>query len=711
MPRTNSNRKYAKNLGRKAFRLAVLGVLPLSCMSAADGVAPAPDVSAWMCASCPFDYRWSGTGSLGFSGVTSGDYRFGGYSGYDHKGLYLAADGNAAFRNKDGYFFDVAGGNLGLDSRWIDLQGGRQGLLEWHGLFREIPQFQFDTAQTPFRGAGGTIQTLPANWIYGGSTAQMTALPAALQPVGISNRRRSVDLGADFTPRASNWDLLFDFRHDSRTGTGITGASFLTTSAQLAAPLDYQTDQIDASVGYSQDTWQVRAGYYGSFFSDGNAALEWTNPFMPILPGTAQGRMSVAPSNAFNQLSLTGGWQILRSTRIMASFAYGREMQDAAFIPVTINSTLTTTPSPAGNLDGVVDTGNYVLRVTSAPLRHLSLTGEYLIDRRDNRTSQNVYQQVNTDTFVGAAQTNRPYSFDREDAKLNAAYRIAPQLKLQAGGEQERFDRSFRAALRTRTSSVWGEISSSLNSGLDLSAKYSRARRQFESYQSAAPMGVADNPLLRQADLANRTREQWLVTAAYTLSSKLGIDLILQRNDDKYGDSPIGLTADKDYSGTLDASWKPADKISADAYVTRQYIKSEQAGSQSFSVADWSGSNDVVVDTLGFSGRWHDVFPGIDLGTSYSFSYSRESIAVATGTAETPFPNNTVNNMAAKLWSRYHINPRCTVRLDYAYERLNTADWALDGVEPSTVSNLLALGVNSPRYKVNVLGMRFQYAF
>jgi len=710
MLRARTNREYAMSSRRQAFGIAAVSILPFFSVYAADGAA-APDVSGWACASCPYNYGWSGTGSLGFEGVTNGNYRFGEYSGYDHKGLYLAADGDAAFRDKNGYFFDVAGGNLGLDSRWIDLSGGRQGLFELHGMFREIPQFQFDAGQTPYLGAGGSNQTLPANWVYGGSTAQMTSLPAALQPVGIGNRRRTVDLGADFTPSSSNWDLLFDFRHDLQTGTKITGANFLTTSTQLATPLDYRTDQIDASAGYSRDTWQVRVGYYGSFFSDGNATVEWTNPFMPIVPGTSQGRMSLAPSNAFNQLSLTGGWQILRSTRIMASLAYGREMQDSAFMPSTINPTLTTPALPAGSLDGIVDTGNYVVRLTSSPWRHLSLTGEYLIDRRDNKTPQNVYPQVNTDTFVAASQTNLPYSFDREDAKLNAAYRIMPQLKLQAGGEQERFDRSFEAALRTRTNSVWGEINSSFTSGVDLSLKYSHAQRRFENYQPVTQASSVDNPLLRQFDLANRAREQWLATAAYALSPKFGIDVTLQQDDDKYSDSPIGLTSDKDYSGTLDADWKPTDKISSDAYITRQYIKSEQASSQSFSVPDWSGTNDVVIDTVGISGQWLNALPGVDLGSNYSFSYSRESIAVATGTAETPFPNNAVNNMAAKLWSRYHVNPRCTIRFEYAYERLDTSDWALDGVEPNTVSNVLALGVNSPRYKVNVLGMRFQYGF
>lgn len=696
---------------RRMFGLFVAGALPLASARAGDGAPAVPETSQWECVACAFGYGWSGTASIGLDGVTNGDYRFGEYSGYYRKGLYLGADGSVSFRNKDGYFLDAAGGNLGLDSRWLDFQGGRQGLFKLHGAYRGIPQFQFDTARTPFLNAGGVNQALPSNWVYGGSTAQMSALPGALQSEGISNLRRSIDFGADFTPRASNWDVAFDFRHDLQTGTGITGASFLTTTSQLVQPLDYRTDQIEASAGYSRDTWQLRLGYYGSFFSDGSASLQWTNPFMPTTPGTSQGRMSQAPSNAFNQFSLTGGWQILKSTRLMASLAYGREMQDEAFIPSTVNPALATTALPAGSLSGLVDTGNYMVRLTSAPIRHLTVTGEYLIDRRDNRTSQNSYQQVNTDTFVAASRTNLPYSFDREDAQLKAAYRIIPQLKLQAGGEQERFDRSFAAALRTRTSKFWGELNSSVASVLDFSVKYSHARRTLESYQPLGELSPPDNPLLRQFDLANRTREQWLATIAYTPSPKLGLDFILQQNSDRYDASSIGLTSDKDYSGTVDASWKVTEKINVDAYVTREFVKSEQAGSQSFSVPDWNGTNDVVVDTAGLNGQWRDVFPGADLGANYNFSYSRESIAVATGTAEAPFPKNTVNNMSARLWSRYHINPHCMVRFEYAYERLNTADWALDGVQPNTISNVLALGVESPRYQVNMLRLRFQYVF
>jgi hypothetical protein len=36
---------------------------------------------------------------------------------------------------------------------------------------------------------------------------------------------------------------------------------------------------------------------------------------------------------------------------------------------------------------------------------------------------------------------------------------------------------------------------------------------------------------------------------------------------------------------------------------------------------------------------------------------------------------------------------------------------ALSGVDPSTISNVLALGITSPRYDVNLFRLRVQYTF
>jgi MtrB/PioB family decaheme-associated outer membrane protein len=716
----HSDRDCAKTRPRRrvAWPLVLIGALPFSGVVHADDTsAAAPDLSKWLCTVCPTVYGWSGVASLGVDAVTSGNYRFGEYSGYSHSGAYADIDGTATFRDPHGNYFNGSTGNLGVDSRWIELEGGTQGLIELHGLYRQIPQFLYDTGQSPLIGFGGTNQSLPPNWVAGSSTAQMTALASTLQPVNISNQRHTVAVGADYTPRLSNWDVAVDFRDDLQTGNSITGANFLTDSTQLAAPIDYRTDQIDVSAGYSRDRWQARLGYYGSFFAEDNASFEWANPFAPIALGATEGRMSLPPSNSFHQLALVGGWQILPTTRLMTSLAYGRELQDAAFIPATSNSALTTAVLPASSLDARVNTGNYVVRLNSTPIRHLSINAEYLADRRDNDTSQNTFQQVVTDTFVGTGQTNLPYSFDREHTKLNAAYRMLPnlavvsQVKLQVGADYERFDRTFQTVLRNHTETAWAELNSNFAYGIGLAVKYSHSQRWLDDYMVVAGLTAPQNPLMQQFNTADRTRQQWLGTLSYTPSPKIVIDLVWQQNDDSYQNTAIGLTNDDDHSGTLDVNWNPTEKIGLDVHFTREIIETAQAGSQSFSVPDWFGNDHVSIDTVGAGLQWRDAFPRVDFGLNYNWSYSNQAIGVNTGVPGPGFPENSVRDLAARLWSRYHLNARCTVRFDYEYAKEDTTDWALSGVDPSTISNVLALGIISPRYDVNLFRLRVQYTF
>ncbi|HMD73250.1 MAG TPA: MtrB/PioB family decaheme-associated outer membrane protein, partial [Steroidobacteraceae bacterium] len=657
----------ARKLGLLVLPLALIGALPISAVQA-DGTAAAPDLSKWLCTVCPTAYGWSGVASLGIDGLTSGNYRYGEYSGYNHSGAYADVDGALRYREKDGEYFDAATGNLGVDSRWIELAGGTQGLVKLQGFYRQIPQLQFDTGQSPMFGFGSSYQSLPPNWVAGGATSQMTALAASLQPVNVGNQRHTVGVGAEYTPRASNWDFAFDFRDDLQSGNAITGANILTDSTQLAAPIDYRTNQFDASAAYSRERFQARLGYYGSFFTEDNSSFEWSNPFASIVPGATEGRMSLPPSNSFQQLALSGGWQILPSTRFMTSLAVGREQQDAAFLPATVNSMLTTAAMPAGSLDARVNTGNYLLRLNSTPMRHLSINAEYLVDRRDNATAQNAFQQVVTDAFIGAAQTNLPYSFDRNHAKLNAAYRMLPkfalvtQVKLQLGVDYEQFDRSFQTVIRNHTGTAWAELNSEFAYGLGLALKYSHSQRKLDDYMAVAGLAAPENPLLQQFNTADRSRQQWLGTLSYAPTPKFMIDVVWRESDDSYQKTIIGLKGDDDHSATLDLNWMPTEKFTVEVHFTHELIETAQAGSQSFSVPDWFGGDNIAIDTVGAGLQWRDAIPKLDLGLNYNWSYSNEATSVSAGVAAPGFPENAVRDLAARLWSRYHLNERCALR-------------------------------------------------
>ena len=50
-----------------------------------------------------------------------------------------------------------------------------------------------------------------------------------------------------------------------------------------------------------------------------------------------------------------------------------------------------------------------------------------------------------------------------------------------------------------------------------------------------------------------------------------------------------------------------------------------------------------------------------------------------------------------------------TVRVGYWYEYYRSDDWALDGVQPATVPNLLSLGADPFNYDVSTVLLSFVY--
>ena len=51
------------------------------------------------------------------------------------------------------------------------------------------------------------------------------------------------------------------------------------------------------------------------------------------------------------------------------------------------------------------------------------------------------------------------------------------------------------------------------------------------------------------------------------------------------------------------------------------------------------------------------------------------------------------------------------MNFSFTHENYNSSDWALDGVGPSTIPNLLALGLQPYRDNVNLFGLSVRYQF
>ena len=670
--------------------------------------APAVDTSRWQCKYCPFEETRSASADLGAGYVSDDSAKFGEYTGLDEKGAYVVANADGRYRSKDGLWLDLSAVDLGLDSRWVSIEGGKQGTYQLHLSYQQLPHHISDTAVSPFIGFGTSALTLPANWVPAGTTATMTALDGSLRGVTLETERRLFDLGASLTP-VNHWTFAVNVRHEEKTGTRGAGGSFVFNDSQLPMPVDYQTDQIDVSAAYRVTRFQARIAYYGSIFRNDDDALTWANPYVPLVTGGAAGQIALAPSNAFHQLVLTGGYDIDARTQVTADVALGRMTQDEAFLPYTVNSTLPTQPLPRNSLDGRVDTVSGNVRLTSALTDKIRINAALSYDDRDNRTPQAVYDWVTTDTTPATPRTNLPYSFTHRVAKIDAGYALAPDLRFDAGCAFDEYKRDLQEVDKTDEGSCWGKATIHAKEQADIMLMYTHAERTVSDYVPDPVDTPPQNPLMRKYNMADRDRDIVRLRVDVTPGERLDIGLDGSVTWDNYFKSVIGLLDSRSWAAAADAAYALTNSTSATVYLSHEQIKSNQANAENLAPSPlWFGDNKDTIDSAGVGIKYR-ADDKLDLGLDYTYSRSVGEVSIQG--APLGFPDLTTRLNSVKLQLDFRPKQKLSLHLAYWYEDYRSEDWALDGVAPSTIGNVLAFGQGSPSYHVSVITLSGRYQF
>lgn len=697
---------------KRAKPLMLFGVLSLlpgvSAGEEANGAA-AVDTSKWLCKLCKFEAGTSGSVEVGAGRVSDSSAKFGEYNGLDEKGGYPIGGAAASHRDDGGIYWNARASELGLDTRSAAFELGRQGAYGFFLDYAESPHVISHDAQTPFLGSGSASLTLPAG--YPASTTTAMPLGTTLQTVDIATKRKRFGVGASWVPESA-WKYGLSFRRESRDGTKRSAGAFFVNAAQMIEPVDYNTDQIDASASYTSRAVQARFAYYGSRFSNANEALTWQNPFsMPGFPGATAGQRALPPDNQFHQLSATVGLQLTERTRASADLAWGRMIQDESFLSPTLNTTLAVPALPRNSLDGRVDALNARVKMSSALTERLSVNAAYTRDDRDNHTPQATYPWVTTDMFLATPRTNLPYSFIRDLVNLSADYRFSPRLRASVGADYDKQKRTYQQFDRTGESTFWGKARTRALENVDLTLKLAHAERRNSGYQVVATLTPPENPLMRKYNMASRDRDSVALRADIAASERLSVGLGADASRDNYLDSAIGLTDAKDTSLNGDLSFMLSEQTSLNAFVSRARIESSQSGSQSFAAPDWTAENHDTINVLGIGVR-HAVIKGkLDLGGDFTMTRTRGEIRVATAAAAPGFPDFTTTLNALRLYATYQVDKKLSLHGGYWYERYRSADWMLEGVTPGAIPNVLTLGEQPPKYRVDVIQLSARYAF
>jgi MtrB/PioB family decaheme-associated outer membrane protein len=360
--------------------------------------------------------------------VSDDSAKFGEYNGLNKKGGYGILNFDlrgGGYGSDDPTRWRITGSNLGLDTRNLYGEYGKQGSFRIYGEYDELVKNRSDSYMTPYTQVGGSTFLLPGNWIVprvpqvsatagnfrgldpvaGTANALVNGVstpPTAAQIATVNNtiatdipqfyekdistQRKRSDAGFIYNID-SRWDVRASISHEDKTGAKLMNFLSLavgTSAVTLPDPIDQSHDQYNLSVNYSGEKGFFQAAYYGSVFKNNIDSITWQNPF----DTTKSSTFSSMPDNQFHQVNATGGYKFSPVTKLVMNASYGRNTQNQQYV----NGGESPFGLPANSLNGEVRTTTFNLKLTSRPMKDLNVWAGYKYDDRDNKTPVNIYR-------------------------------------------------------------------------------------------------------------------------------------------------------------------------------------------------------------------------------------------------------------------------------------------------------------------------------
>ena len=668
------------------------------------------DTSNWTCEFCPFESGHRADYEVGVTNVSDDSAYFGDATGYDEAGTYLNVDGDGSYQ-KDAYRMRWTLEDLALDSRFVEITGGRQGTYDYQVSYRELPRRVFDTTQTIFNPASADTLAVPSGWVTAPLTSGFTELSSSLVPRNIGGSRKTATLGGRYM-FSDHFRISAEFRRQQRVGTDVFGGSYFSQSSLLPRPFEDETDAVDVDIRYASDNGFLSLAYYASLFDNSNAELRWDNPFTSS-PGAEQAALAQPPDNTFHQVSLSGSYRFAPGHTVVAfSGAVGTMEQDELLLPYTTNSNIVTTPLPQAQLDGKVDTTNYAFTVTARPFRRTRLKFAYRYDERDNQTSQLLWNRVITDTFnSGEVEANVPYSFERSTLKLSGHYDLFKTVRISGGYDRTTMDRDFQEVAEQTEDSGWGAVRWRPSALIEISARGGTSERDIDRYDEAFASSLGQNPFMRKYNLAYRYRQFGELTFSASMTERpVSFTFNAFYADDDYTQSQLGLLEGEDLRLAADLSWSFSDNASVYLNTGYENIESLQAGSEQFSTPDWQATNVDEFVTAGLGFRVDRIADRFDLQVDYLRTEGTSEIAMDSasgGLSLFPDLESAFDSFRVRL--SYRVSERLELAFRLRYESFKVEDWGLQDVGPATIPVILTLGASPYDTDVFMFGLGFRY--
>ncbi|MCC7199745.1 MAG: MtrB/PioB family decaheme-associated outer membrane protein [Gammaproteobacteria bacterium] len=666
------------------------------------------DTSEWKCTQCPFQEGGEASVRLGYGDVSEDAAKFADYTGLDGGG-YVIADVAGRTRTESGWYLDYEGRKLGLDSRDGVMTIGKEGVFKASLSYDAITKRTYDDTMSPFTlsQATGDRLSLPTGWVRGSTTAGMTQLASTLKPVDIGHDREKAGLSLDWR-LSKSFGLFAKFSREDKEGNRVGTAGNFTTALQMPEPIDSATDSYEFGFNWTGKAAHARLSYYVQKFDNQVNGVTWDNPFTTFTATT--GRMATSPDNESKQLVLSAGVRLALDTSLGFKAVMGSVSQDAALLPYTITAGLSPGALPRASLNGDLSVNHYALTMSSRPFDKIRVRGAVRFDERKDDTPSitfaNGYVESDLGLMAGSITPER-YSYKRRQGELEGEYEVLDGIKLFVGMRGEELKRTNQDVDKTTEGTGYSGLRILPAAGVSLTMRIGETHRDAADARTPESW---ENANFWKYNQANRDRDFLDVKLAWTPAESVTVSLDGSAANDAYTLSPYGLKEGNDRRVAANIAWMPKEGLTVYADGGYQVMEATQTNQSGTPLSTWTAEHKDVYKTLGLGAKWTNIGDKWDVSIDYARAESTGEIDTMAGTASS-FPDNTTDFRSLRIGVAYRVNEALRVGLGYRQEKLESADWALQGLQPATVATLLALGADPYNYDVDVISLSFRYDF
>lgn len=552
--------------------------------------------------------------------VDESDARFGEYNGLQRDGL--RADGSFELRGGEGYKPDsgsaerwrIHGENLGRPNRSLGAEYSQQGRFRVGVEYDELRRYRADDYLTVWRGAGGSVLTLPGTYPAAASRTAATftniqgttgagggpanAIAAALTSHHLVTDRQRLALSGEVvvTPRLS---LHATARTERKEGTKLTGVAFGGfRGAAAPEPIDHRTHIVEGGVRYNTPDTQVSLGYMGSFFENEIGAWSAENPFFVNAVVNERAVMSSPPDNQAHQVNFDGAMRVGAATKATVSGSYAVHKQGDLFNYQAGPGQVVN--GGATHISAKTINTNFAARASHQFSDVLDFVGGFRWEHRDSRNPIGTYAFVAADGTAALAPATRTFNNlpqNRKQATVygDGQYQYGAGRVVTVGIEHQEIRRSFdppavllpshenpflsgAASENTLRLGVRHEFNENVAGRISLSHAKRDARDYLDLPPTAAtpaPGVFPQLPGFRQFFLNDRTQSKvrgaldWQVTKEFAMQA--AVEYLGERYPARYG-------LKKAESGvfSLDGTYTVSDRLSVTGFASFEDSRTHQ---------------------------------------------------------------------------------------------------------------------------------------